>query len=89
MSEDCKLAYGQEDIPAESLLFEIKYMEGLYLEFNFREQKWLLNCSYNANRNNIFNYVEKLQSLNLCTAYSDNAILIALLIITDNHGRFR
>ena len=57
--EDGKLAYGQEDIPAESLLFEIKYMEGLYLEFNYRKKKWLLNCSYNANRNNIFNYVEK------------------------------
>ena len=57
------LLYVREDIPKNLLEVETKLIEGFYVEINLRNDKWLINCSYNPHKNigNIFRaLIEKL-----------------------------
>ena len=66
-----------EDITAIFLSFEDKPIEALFIELNFRKKKWLLSCSYNPNKNNISNHLQRLRnSLDLYSAKYENIILI-------------
>ena len=49
-----------EDIPSNLVEAEAKPTEGFYIELNLRNDKWLLNCSYNPHKNNIGNHLEAL-----------------------------
>ena len=40
-----------EDIPSNLLTIENEPIEGLYVESNLRNDKWLYNCSYNPHKN--------------------------------------
>ena len=50
----------REDIPSNLVEAEAKPIEGFYIELNLRNDKWLLNCSYNPHKNNIGNHVKAL-----------------------------
>ena len=43
----------REDISSNLVEAEAKPIEGFYVELNLRNNKWLLNRSYNPHRNNI------------------------------------
>ena len=69
-------AFVREDITAKFLSFEDQLIEALYIELNFRKKKWLLSGSYNPNKNNIPNNLQRLtKSLGLYSAKYDNIIL--------------
>ena len=46
------MVFVREDIPSRVLSLN-KSIESLFIELNFRKEKWLLCCTYNTNRNNI------------------------------------
>ena len=71
------MVFVHEDITPEFLSFEDKPFEVLFIELNFRKKKWLLSCSYNSNKNNISNHLQRLRnSLDLYSAKHGNIILI-------------
>ena len=71
------MAFVREDITAKFLSFEDKPIEALFIKLNFRKKKWLLSCSYNPNKNNISNHLQRLRnSLDLYSAKYENIILI-------------
>ena len=47
------LLYVREDIPTNLFEVETKPIEGFYVEINLRNDKWLINCSYNPHKNMI------------------------------------
>ena len=69
------LVFVREDIPSKTLSLEAARIKSLYIELNFRKKKWLLNCSYNPNRNNISNHLNTLRkSLDLYTSEYENIV---------------
>ena len=56
------MVFAREDITAKFLSFEDKPIEALFIELNFRKKKWLLSCSYNPNKNNISNHLQRLRN---------------------------
>ena len=50
----------REDIPSTLVEAETRPVEGFYIELNLRNDKWLLNCSYNPHKNNVENYLKML-----------------------------
>ena len=50
----------REDIPSNLFKAKTKPIEGFYIELNLRNDKWLLNCSYNPHKNNIGNHLKAL-----------------------------
>ena len=79
------------------VLFKVKYIEGLCVELNFHLSTSLISVKRNGYWTILIILIEKtfstimakLRSLDLYTTHSDNTILIALVIIKANHGRFR
>ena len=71
------IVFVREDIPVKYLSSENKPIEAFFFELNFRKRKWLVCCSYNPNRNNIFNHLEALRkSLDLYSAHYENIVLL-------------
>ena len=71
------MIFVREYITAKFLSFEDKPIEALSIELNFRKKKWRLSCSYNPNKNNISNRLQRLKnSLDLYSAKYENIILI-------------
>ena len=59
------------------LSFEDKPIEALFIELNFWKKKWLLSHSYNPNKINISNHLQRLRnSLDLYYAKYENIISI-------------
>ena len=54
------LLFVREDIPSNFVEAEEKPIESFYTELNLRNDKWLLNCSYNPHKNNIGNHLKVL-----------------------------
>ena len=54
------MLYVMEDIPSNLLKVESLTKEGFYVELKLRSKNWLINCSYNPNRNAIGNHLEAL-----------------------------
>ena len=50
----------REDIPSNLVEAEAKPIEGFYIELNLRNDKWLLNCSYNPRKNSTENHLKAL-----------------------------
>ena len=51
-----------EGIPSNLVEAEAKPIEGFYIELNLRNDRWLLNCSYNPHKNNIGNHLKTLSA---------------------------
>ena len=51
------MLYVREDIPSNLLKVEALPIEGFYVELKLRSKNWLVNCSYNPNRNAINNHI--------------------------------
>ena len=47
-------------VPSNLVEAEAKPIEASYTELNLRNDKWLLNCSYNPHKNNIGNHFKEL-----------------------------
>ena len=56
------MLFVREDIPSKLVEAEAKPVEGFYIELNLRNDKWLLNCSYNPHKNNIGNHLKVLSN---------------------------
>ena len=54
------LLYGREDIPSNLLSVETNLIVSFYVELNLRNDKWLINCSYNPHKNMIGNHFQAL-----------------------------
>ena len=54
------MLFAREDIPSNLIEAEVKPIEVFYTELNLRNDKWLLNCSYNPHKNNIGNHLKAL-----------------------------
>ena len=54
------MLFVKEDIPSNLVEAETTPIEGFYIELNLRNDKWLLNCSYNPRKNNIGNHLKAL-----------------------------
>ena len=54
------MSFDRKDIPSNLVEAEAKPIEGFYIELNLRNDKWLLNCSYNPHKNNIGNHLKAL-----------------------------
>ena len=57
------MLYVREDIPSNLLATDEKnHIESLYVELNLRNEKWLINCSYNPNKSMIGNHLAALST---------------------------
>ena len=72
------MVFVREDITAKFLSFEDnKSIEALFIELNFQKKKRLLSCSYNPNKNNISDHLQRLRnSSDFYSAKYENIILI-------------
>ena len=61
------MLYVREDIPSNLLATDEKnHIESFYVELNLRNEKWLINCSYNPNKIMICNHLDVLSA---CVEY--------------------
>ena len=51
------LLYVREDIPSNLITVDISPIESFYVELNLRNNKWLINCSYNPHKSLIGNHL--------------------------------
>ena len=70
------MLYVRKDIPSNLLKVESLPVEGFYVELKLRSENWLINCSYNPNRNAIGNHLEALSDFLDFHSSSYNNIII-------------
>ena len=71
------MLYVREDIPTNLLEVETKPSEGFYVEINVRNDKWLINWSYNPHKNMIGNHLRALsKKLEIYSTSYDNFIIL-------------
>ena len=57
------MLYVREDIPSNLLATDKNsHIESFYVELNLRNEKWLINCSYNPNKSMIGNHLDALST---------------------------
>ena len=57
------ILYVREDIPSNLLATDEKnHIESFFVELNLRNEKWLINCSYNPNKTVICNHLDALST---------------------------
>ena len=67
----------RNDIPAKVGSTDGRPIERFYAELNFRNKKWLLNCSYNPKHSSIESHLDSLsKSINSLPSKYDNFILL-------------
>ena len=67
----------RSNIPAKVISTDKTPFESFYVELNFRKKKWLLNCSYNPNNNNIESHLNCLsRSIDLLSLKYENIVLL-------------
>ena len=54
------LLFIREDISSNLVEAVAKPIEGFHIELTLRNDKWLVNCSYNPHKNNIGNHLKAL-----------------------------
>ena len=73
------LLYVREDIPAKYIkgITVSNSFEGLFIELNLRNKKWLLGCSYNAHIDKTISHLNTISNVldKVCTDY-ENLILL-------------
>ena len=71
------LVYIREDIPSKQIHTNQQFIESMFIEINFRKQKWLLSCNYNPHNSLISNHLEEVgRSLDKCTQQYEKVLLI-------------
>ena len=71
------MLYVREDIPSNLLKVESLPIEGFYVELKLRSENWLINCSYNPNRNAISNHIGALSDfLDFHSSTYNNIIIL-------------
>ena len=70
------MLYVREDILSNLLQVESLPIEGFYVELKLRNENWLINCSYNPDRNAIGNHLEALSDFLDVHSSSYNNIII-------------
>ena len=71
------LLYVRDDIPAKILSHDFLSAESFFVETILHKKKWLINCSYNPNKNNIKNHLEKIgKTLDAFSTKYQNIILL-------------
>ena len=50
----------RNDIPAKVVSTDDRRFESFYVERNFRDKKWLLNCSYNPKHSGLESHLDSL-----------------------------
>ena len=56
------MLYIREDIPSNLLATDKEHIESLYVELNLRNEKYLINCSYNPHKTMIKNHLATLSN---------------------------
>ena len=72
------MLYVKEDIPSNLLATDEKnHIESFYVEVNLRNEKWLINCSYNPNKTMICNHLDALNTyLDLHSATFEQILIL-------------
>ena len=71
------MLYIWEDIPDKDLSHNFPSGESFFVEIILHKKKWLINCSYNPNKNNIKNYVETIsRTLDAFSKKCENILLL-------------
>ena len=71
------MLYVREDIPSNLLKVESLPIQGFYVELKLRSKNWLINHSYNPNRNAIGNHLEALSDfLDIHSSSYKNIIIL-------------
>ena len=71
------LLYVREDIPSNLITVDINPIESFYVELNLRNNKWLINCSYNPHKSLIGNHLDAVsKTLDLHSSTYDKIILL-------------
>ena len=71
------MLYFREDIPSILLATEEKsYPEGFYVELNWRNNKWLINWSYDANKAMISSHDMMSKDLNLHSSIYEKSLML-------------
>ena len=75
------LFYVREDIPSSLITVDINpginLIESFYVELNLRNNKWLINCSYNPHKSLIGNHLDEVsKTLDLYSSAYDKIILL-------------
>ena len=55
------MLFVREDILSNLLTVEEKPIESFHVKLNFRDSKWLVNCSYNPHKNNKVNHLDSVR----------------------------
>ena len=71
------LLYVREDIPLNLITVDISPIESFYVELNLRNNKWLINCSYNPYKSLIGKHLDAVsKTLDLHSSTCDKIILL-------------
>ena len=71
------MLYVREDIPSNLITVDISPIESFYVELNLRNNKWLINCSYNPRKILIGNHFDAVyKALDLHSSTCDKTILL-------------
>ena len=71
------LLYVREDIPTKILSHDFPSAESIFLEIILHQKKWLINCSYNPQKNNIKHHLETIsRTLDTFSTKYENVLLL-------------
>ena len=72
------MLYVTEDIPSNLFATDEKnHIESFYVEINLRNEKWLINCSYDPNKTMICNHLDALSKhLDLYSTTYENILIL-------------
>ena len=80
----------REDIPSNLLTIEEKPIESFYVEFNLRNSKWFVNCSFNSHKNSIANHLDRIsESLDLLSSDYEKMIFLGDFNVTDDEHHMK
>ena len=71
------MLFVREDVPSNLLTIEEKPVESFYAELNLRNNKWVVNCSYNPHKTSIVTHLDiTSESLDLFSSYYEKIMLL-------------
>ena len=79
------MLFVRENIPSNVLIIEEKPTESFYVELNLRNNKWLVNCSYNPHKNSIGNHLNRISEfLDLLSSDYEKKIFLGDFNVTES-----
>ena len=67
----------RNDIPAKVVSTDDRRIESFYVELNFQDKKWLLNCSYNPKHSSLESHLDSLsKSIDSLSSKYNNLIFL-------------